>query len=304
MIVSDSGLSGRAQDIRPASTVVLLRDGAAGPEVFLMRRHGASGFMAGATVFPGGKLDTDDRMAPASGRDGAACAHALDLADPELARAFFVAAIRELHEESHVLLACDAALDLPDARRVAAIDAEQDGLRMGHRLACRDWHDTVRAAGLQPALDRLQPFAHWLTPSAEPRRFDTYFFAAVCPPHQVAALDRHESTHAFWMTPAHALAQHESGGELLLPPPTLHTIGRLAAMPAATAAAWVARLAQEGVGPCIEPWFQADSPEGPAIVMPEDPLHPDGAAWRAEHRVPARIHRFVLLNGRFTHRLG
>lgn len=291
------------QDLRPAATVVLLRQGADGPEVFLLRRHGASGFMAGATVFPGGKVDVDDRLAPAVGRDGPTCARLLGLQDPDEARAFFVAAIRELHEESHVLLAVDDQGKLPDAQVVAQIDRELETLRVGHRLACRDWHAVVRAAGLTPALDRLVPFAHWVTPRAEPRRFDTYFFAADHPPQQIAALDRHEATDARWLTPHAALADHAAGGEVLLPPPTLHTLERLA-HEGPSVSQVLEIWSKQGVGPRLEPWFQPDGPEGPTIALPVDPLHPDGEAWRAQHRTAPRIDRFVLTAGRFTRRRG
>jgi len=255
-----------------------------------------------ATVFPGGKVDLDDRMSPAEGRDPAECAQLLGLTDANEAQAFFVAAIRELHEESHVLLARDAHGQLPDATAVHAIDRELEALRVGHRLATSDWQRRVRAAGLRPALDLLTPMAHWVTPSAEPRRFDTYFFAARCPPHQQAALDPHEATDAGWLGSAEALRQHAAGGAVLLPPPTLHTLNRLAGL-AGSAEAVIEALAQSGVGPRIEPWFQADSPAGPLIVLPDDPLHPNGANWRHQHGIAARVHRFVLAQGRFTYKL-
>src|SRR6185436_2187806 len=95
--------------IRPASTVVVLRDGPRGPEVFLVRRHHAIAFMAGAHVFPGGRVDPHDHDADASWCDG------LDIArrripgvSPEESVAFHVAAARELFEEAGVLLARNA----------------------------------------------------------------------------------------------------------------------------------------------------------------------------------------------------
>ena len=45
---------------RDAATVVILRDGAQGLEVFLVKRHGLSDVLGGAYVFPGGKLDAAD----------------------------------------------------------------------------------------------------------------------------------------------------------------------------------------------------------------------------------------------------
>jgi 8-oxo-dGTP pyrophosphatase MutT (NUDIX family) len=283
---------------RSAATVVLLREGPRAAEVLLVRRHGASGFMAGATVFPGGKLDAADLQVPAVGRTAADCAALLGLDDAGQARAFFVAAVREMHEEAHVLLAADAGGRLADAEALDRIDARLAAVRDGHRLAAGAWHAAVAAEGLQLRLDLLTPFAHWLTPKVEPRRFNTYFLAGRLPAGQVARLDGHETTAAFWRTPADALAEHAAGGAVLLPPPTLHTLDRLHRL-GTDVELVLAALATEGVGPCIEPAFLADSPVGPTIVMPEDPLHPEGARWRAEHGGEPCVHRFVLTGGRF-----
>jgi 8-oxo-dGTP pyrophosphatase MutT (NUDIX family) len=92
--------------IRPAATVVVMRDAPGGPEVFLVRRHHAIAFMAGAHVFPGGRIDDGDRAADPSWCDGveaARCALADQPADESLAA--HVAALRELFEEVGVLLA-------------------------------------------------------------------------------------------------------------------------------------------------------------------------------------------------------
>jgi hypothetical protein len=45
---------------RPAATVVLLRPSDRGPEVLLLRRNRTVGFVPGAYVFPGGRVETDD----------------------------------------------------------------------------------------------------------------------------------------------------------------------------------------------------------------------------------------------------
>jgi len=287
--------------VLPAATVVLLR---AQPdlEVFLLRRHGQSGFMAGATVFPGGKVDLADRDMPAAGRADSACATLLGLAEPLVARAFFVAALRELHEESHVLLARDRQGHLATPEAIAAIDARLDAERAGHRLPQGAWARALAEKGLTPALDLLVPFAHWVTPQVEPRRFDTYFFVAACPPGQDAALDQHESTDAFWLAPAAALTAHDAGGALLLPPPTQHTLQRLLALqtglgPGADAAGVLSAWEREGVGPRIQPWFQADGEAGPVIALPWDRLHPEAAPGAGQDR-------FVMQDGRFTRRIG
>lgn len=288
-----------APTIRSAATVVLLRDGQHAAETFLVRRHGQSGFMAGATVFPGGKLDDADIVARTHGLEPEDCAARLGLADPALAWAIHVAGIRELHEEAHVLLARDADGRVVDASHVAAIDAKLANARVGHQLPAEAWHDAVQSAGLSLALDLLTPFAHWLTPRAEPRRFDTWFFAAVQPAGQAAALDPHEASDAFWRTAQHALAEHAEGGAILLPPPTLHTMLEMAAQPG-PAHTVVQHLARGGVGPCVEPHFAVATADGPAILLPEDVEHPEHAAWHALTGQAWPRSRFILADGRFS----
>ncbi len=292
----------RSADVLPASTVVLLSDRPDGRvEVFLMRRHARSGFMAGATVFPGGKVDQVDHGSAAGGRTAADCAQQLGLADGESARSFFIAAVRELHEEAHVLLARDADGRIPAADRVDAIDARLEDLRDGHRLPDGAWHDILASEGLVPALDLIWPFAHWVTPRIEPRRFDTFFFVACHPLGQRASADLHESTGALWMSPRAALLDHERGGPIVLPPPTLHTLERLQ-ISRGDAAAVAAALADGGVGPRIEPYFLADSADGPVIALPGDPLHPHAGAGNSNG--PASLDRFVLAQGRFCRQVG
>ncbi|MSP90260.1 MAG: hypothetical protein EXR79_00405 [Myxococcales bacterium] len=288
----------------PAATVILLRDAPAGVEVFLMRRHAASGFMAGATVFPGGKVDAEDRAAPATGRSVASCAAALGAADDREAWAHFVAAARELHEESHVLLALHADGRPVGPDDVAELDADIEAARTGHRLASAAWHAAALRRRLVPNLAALIPFARWVTPRAEPRRFDAFFFLAALPRGQVARLDPHEASSAHWTTPAAALADHESGGPIWLPPPTLHTLTVLRRA-GDTAAAIVAAFDTPGDLALYLPEFLADTPDGPAIVLPGDSQHSDRNTADSSRSVYARLARdaatrYVLRDGRFA----
>lgn len=98
------------------------------------------------------------------------------------------------------------------------------------------------------------------------------------PAGQQASLDPHETTELTWMTPAAALAEHQRGGSIVLPPPTQHTLQRLTHWPAADSA-WL-HLRAEGPGPLLMPWFD---PAAPASVMPWDPGHPDCREWLARH---------------------
>jgi len=282
----------------------MLRDGDSGLEVFMQRRHGRSGFMAGATVFPGGKVDPTDAAANTYGRTARECADLLGSADVDEARAFFVAAIRELHEEAGVLLACDDRGQLPTAELAGRLADELENLRDGHRVDAGRHLALLVDAGLALSLDRLVPFAHWITPKIEPRRFDTRFFAALCPDDQVAGLDGNEMTHALWCRPAAALQAHHGGEEIVLPPPTLHTLERLQAL-GDTADQVLTALARAPAAPRIEPLFVPDSDEGPIIVMPDDPLHPEyEATVPADKRHAERANRFILRDGRFSRRHG
>ncbi len=276
-----------------AATVVLLRDsGRPQPETFLVRRHGRSGFMAGATVFPGGKVDPLDYEAATTGRSDADSCRSLGVDDAAQARALYVAAVRELHEEAHVVLARDARGALPEPDQVRALNEALDDLRDGHRLAASAVHDLWRSHGLTPALDLVAPFAWWVTPLAEPRRFDTRFFVAVQPRGQGASMDGHETTAETWATAADGVQAHGAGEALYLPPPTLHTLQRLAALPGDASSVW-RQLRDAGPGPKIQPHFVADTADGPVIALPDDPLHP------APLGDPALRNRFVLRDGRF-----
>ncbi len=275
-----------ATPIRPASTVVLLRDGPGGVQAFMVRRHGKSGFMAGATVFPGGKvdaldgdIDSDDPGSPGPG--------------------FYLSALRELHEEAGVLLAVDG-----DGARVSDGDASGlrqplEAIRDGHRVDAAAHLELLNARGWTFDVGAVVPFAHWITPAFEPRRFDTWFFAAAAPPAQVAAIDGFEHTHAEWLSPADCIARHEDGQGIWLPPPTYHTLHRLAAIPG-DASAVLATLAAAGPVPSWTPLFIPDSDQGPMIVMPEDAEHPEFSGSADDSGGPAR-HRFVLRDGRFRY---
>ena len=202
---------------RPAATVVLLRDGDEGPETFLLRRHRSSGFVPGAWVFPGGRVDAADsgpalheRIRGIPGRG-----------EPE--SSFWTAALRELFEETGVLLA-------RDADGAWAADAASD--REMRRLRDALLEDTL---SIMDVLDELEMvlvaadvvhLAHWVTPVAEPRRYDTHFFAAGLPDGRQAKPDPREMTDAAWLSPADALARFERG-ELPMVFPTVKTLESL-----------------------------------------------------------------------------
>jgi 8-oxo-dGTP pyrophosphatase MutT (NUDIX family) len=190
--------------VRPASTMLLLRDGAAGMEVFMVVRHHQIDFASGALVFPGGSIDADDAVVA---RDPAlAGPHAgLD----EVAVAFRVGAVRETFEECGILLARDnATKQLVTAARASEIEA-------AHRVALnkgeQKFSEIIRTSGIVPALDLLTPFAHWITPVGMPKRFDTHFYLAVAPADQLGAHDGSESVDSVWVRPGEAVEGAKTG---------------------------------------------------------------------------------------------
>ena len=259
-----------AANPRPASTVVVLRDTPRGPEVFLVRRHEDTAFMGGAHVFPGGRVDAADRDADASWCDG------LDHADRQLAslapadaRAYHVAAARELFEEAGVLLARTA-----DGLFVSLAGADTHERFRAWRHEVHDGSAALRSIlereRLRLALDALVLFAHWVTPPIDTRQFDTRFFLTRVPPEQTPAHDDTETTHSCWATPAAAIRQ-AAANEIVLPPPTWTTLRELEAFPTVDAAiAWGRRRHVERRQPAL---VEQDGRR--MLLLPGDPLYPD-----------------------------
>ncbi len=173
-----------AAAIIPAATILIARDAPDGLEVFMVKRHHQIDFVAGALVFPGGKVAKGDH-------DAALC----DFVDGSAAlspdmQALAAAAIREAFEESGILFAREAGADeLVDAERLAQLEHYRPALEKGEIGLL----DMVRAENLRLACDRLVRFAHWITPENMPKRFDTHFFLAAAPPGHAGSHDGRES---------------------------------------------------------------------------------------------------------------
>ena len=211
-------------DPRDASTVCLLRDGDTGLEVFLLRRVTTMKFAAGAYVYPGGAVEHADADVPTSRRvDDAWLASRVDSDRP---RAVLVAAARETFEECGVLLALDG-----DGRPAVA-DASWDVDREALVAGTLGFGDLLSARGLVVDDAALVPFAHWVTPEIEDRRYDTRFFVAAVPSNQDARHVGGESDLSAWWSPAAALTAYGEG-RMPMWPPTISTIRFLAAYGAA-----------------------------------------------------------------------
>jgi len=207
----------------PASTILLLRDGAETLEVFMVERHHKIDFAEGALVFPGGKIEESDG-------DPALAAHcrAAEGVDAEaLSRdefAVHVGAIRETFEECGVLLARSVGSDaLVDGARLASIAERQREALHADRLTMLEF---VRSEKLELAFDLLIPFAHWVTPEFMPKRFDTHFFLVHAPEDQLAVHDGSESVDSLWTTIPNALDLEKSGRRTIIFP-TLENVKKL-----------------------------------------------------------------------------
>ena len=251
---------------RRAATLMLVRDGADGMEVLLLRRVERSGDRSsGAFVFPGGTLDAAD------GRCDALCA---GLDDVQASRRlgvdrhgldYYVAAIRECFEEAGVLLACNAANELAalDAHGMQPVDALRAQLRRGEI----GLGELCRRLSLRLAADRLAYHSHWLTPPGLPKRFDTRFFIARMPPRQSAALHSEETLEHCWMRPSRAL---ESAAGMRLPNPTRRSLQAIAGFASADEC-FVHAQALRDIRRTMP--LVADGPDGLR------PVHPDEAAY-------------------------
>lgn len=206
---------------KDAATVVLLRDSAAGPEVFLQRRVAGMAFAGGMTVFPGGGVDSRDADASINwvGPDAAQWAERFGCAEP-LARALVCAAVREMFEESGVLLAGDSAGVVADTGPYGRARAALVGREISLAEFLADEGLTLRA-------DLLRPWAHWITPEQEPRRYDARFFVAALPEGQLADGATTEAERSGWQRPDAALADARRG-QCMLMPPTWATLGEIA----------------------------------------------------------------------------
>jgi len=222
-----------------AATVLLLRQGEDGPEVFMVVRHGDIAFAGGALVFPGGRLDPGDR----------ALAERLGLAGD--AGALRICALRETFEEAAILLARG-----PVPRNAATWQP---------RL-CADeisFAALLEGLGVAPAPEALVHFAHWITPPNRPKRFDTHFFLAIAPEGQTAAHDGGEAVDSVWISPRRALAEADAGQRKLVVATRLNLM-RLARFDSVDAI-----LAHAEATPVvtIEPRSKA-TPEGRLMLLP------------------------------------
>jgi len=253
---------------KDAATVMLVRDAAAGMEVFMLRRNLASVGWSGLHLFPGGAVDEEDRHADLEhvcrGRSEEQASAILGVDSGGLA--FWVAAVRECFEEAGVLLACDAeghVISFADDATSARFEKHRAAVDTGERRLL----DVCRAEGLTINAGAMHYFSHWITPVGAPRRYDTRFFVAAAPPEQVPLHDDREAIAQLWVRPGDALSRH-AAGELEMIPPTVENLKGIARFD--RTADLLAAAAAIAEVPTILPRLADDSVTGVRILLPGD----------------------------------
>jgi 8-oxo-dGTP pyrophosphatase MutT (NUDIX family) len=207
--------------VRPAATVMLVRQiGGGDPEIFMLRRSASSVFLPEFFVFPGGAVDPPDTQVA---RDRMLRAAEPPTPDREPSDpAFEAAALREAFEEAGLLLAArsDGSAHMLDPEQLR-------GARAALHAGKTTFLDVLQSLHVVLDARRLWHFSHWITPPTEPRRFDTHFYLAVAPVEQAASSDDIETHAGLWITPREALRRHEDGNFPLIFP-TISHLRRLA----------------------------------------------------------------------------
>lgn len=188
----------RSGEIKPAATILLLRDEPTF-EVLMVKRHHQIDFASGALVFPGGKSHAGDH-------DPTWADHTLgwDAYDADQ-RGLRIAAIREVFEEAGILLA-----KRRDGRAMSGEACPMD-VRLAVDAGATAFIDVVRDLEARLDLSALTVFARWITPPLTPKRFDTWFYAVNAPAEQLAACDGRETVDAEWIAPYEALRLAATG---------------------------------------------------------------------------------------------
>ncbi len=196
------------QPIRPAATIIVVREAQPSYEIFMLKRTNQAAFAGGMYVFPGGRVDGDDhlhkyddyRFGPTEAQSQQVSA----LGDEW--RGYWIAAIRETFEEAGLLLAYRDG-------EIISFDADQERDRFSayrNPLHKGDVSllDICAEENLQLAVDQVHFYNRFVTPLGRPRRFDTRFFIAAAPESQRGKHDEKETVDSVWITPQEALKRH------------------------------------------------------------------------------------------------
>jgi 8-oxo-dGTP pyrophosphatase MutT (NUDIX family) len=269
MIVNTDTPNAESVPVRDAATVMLLRDGPSGLEVFMLRRNLNSDFVGGAYVFPGGAIDNSDGEQAVEqyciGRTDTMASRHLGIDQGGLA--FWVGAIRESFEEAGLLFAAHPdgrplEIDESNCERFTALRSKVDAGEIGLAAVCQQ--ESIRLR-----VDEMHYWSRWVTPLGAPRRYDTRFFVGSAPTGQTPLHDDHEVIAHLWIAPMEALERHRAG-EFELIFPTVRSLESLCGFATAVDAIAHARTI-EHVDP-IQPKIITDG-QSLRIVLPNDEIY-------------------------------
>jgi 8-oxo-dGTP pyrophosphatase MutT (NUDIX family) len=238
----------------PAATILLVRDAPGGLEVFMVKRHHQIDFVAGALVFPGGKVEKGD--------SDAALTEFFDGGESwtDTMRALGAGAIREAFEESGILLARDARHgNFVTSERLAELQHYRPLLDKREAALV----DVLRKEKLRLALDQLVHFAHWITPANMPKRFDTHFFLASSPIGHAGSHDGRESVDSIWITPIGAISDRKKWNVIFPTKLNLMKLGNTSTVELAIAAARSTKVLP------VTPWIE-NGPDGQVLRIRDD----------------------------------
>jgi 8-oxo-dGTP pyrophosphatase MutT (NUDIX family) len=219
---SNSGAKPAA--VRQAATVLLLREASRGLSAYMLHRHASMAFAGGVYAYPGGAADPrDEQAAPWAGPSPEQWSARLGVPESQ-ARTILCTAVRETFEETGVLLASSSSKSV--VGNTAARSWEKDRAALvAHELSLAD---VLARRGLVLSSGLLHPWARWITPEFEPRRYDTWFFVAALPASQRARNVSTEARKGTWILPERAVAMYLRG-QLPVYPPTISALRDLAA---------------------------------------------------------------------------
>lgn len=284
--------------VRDASTVMILREVGQEFEVFMVKRHSKMAFMANAYVYPGGKLDPEDSEPGVH-----ECVECEDDAflttlAPHRSEAIglCLAGVREVFEESGFLLArreADAPGAFVDLMTTPQVEERFKTYRRELQRYETSLAAVARAESLVISLNELAYFARWVTPTFEPKRYDTRFFVARAPQKQRPIHDGIETTESRWLTPGRAIDRARAG-EIFVAPPTLRTLEQIASFESLDA---IFEFTASRTPPVILPHLDTSGPHA-MLVLPGDPEFPhDAPEYQGLDPVDDGITRLVRKDG-------
>lgn len=216
---------------RPAASIALVRPGVAEPlDVYMIRRHERMRFLGGYYAFPGGKVDVADAapeaLARVQGLTPETAEERLQNREGLPSLAFWVAAVRELFEETGILMACDAGgrpIDQGDSSVEDQVERSRKALMAGESgltalLARGGWFYDAAP---------LRYLSHFITPASSPIRFTARFFVSPLPAGQEPRLFLEETSEGFWIGPRDGYRRYQAG-EMPMAEPAEYALGYLA----------------------------------------------------------------------------